>query len=463
MPERKPERRVLAIIAVLTGFGVTVLPTTGMAFLMPWVMQQGAYPVATAAVIQTAHTYGLILGALPMAALAARLGPRRGFLAALLALTGLVPAAALPLDLVPLLGLRLAQGIATALLVCGGWSLLRRLFGEARLGLGLGLGEVAVLLALLLLQMSAGFALPWFGSLGILVPTLLLAGPSLILGLLALPKDDAPRPPFDGLGAVLSVLCVGLLLAAAVLALIRPVMALLVLNLGLMGLGLWIWQQWRRPAPLLPLDLLARPQAAWPLAAALMGNVALTAADTALMPTLNALDGLLQDSVGVVFLGLAALSAGAGFAAGRSGAPRLPRIGMGLAAAGLAALAVVPPGGGETARAWPILALGLLAFGIGRGLFVVGNVLALLRAAPPERNAAAAGLFVLAGGLGTLLGPLYLVQLPALFDATKANSSGLWLGLTAGAALVAALLSRSGTDPSVDAAPGGGRLSREPV
>ena len=71
MPDRKPERRVLAVAAVLTGLGMGVLPTTGMAILMPWVMQQGAYSVPTAAVIQTAHTYGLILGALPMAALIA--------------------------------------------------------------------------------------------------------------------------------------------------------------------------------------------------------------------------------------------------------------------------------------------------------------------------------------------------------------------------------------------------------
>ena len=462
MQDRKPERRVLAVVAVLTGFGMAALPTTGMAFLMPWVMQQGAYPASTAAVIQTAHTYGLILGALPMAALAARLGARRGFLAALLALTGLVPAAALPLDLMPLLGLRLAQGIAAALLVCAGWSLLRRLFGEARLGLGLGLGEVAVLPALLLLQMSAGFALSRFGSLGILVPTLLLAGPSLILGLLALPKEDAPRPRFDGLGAVLSVLCFGLFLTTVPLALIRPVAALLVLNLGLMLLGLWIWQQRRQPAPLLPLDLLARPGLAWPLAAAFAGNVALTAADTALLSHLSARAGLLQDSVGVVFLGLAALTAGAGFYAGRSGAPRLARIGMGLAAAGLAALAVGLPDGGA-AGGWPILAAGLLAFGIGRGLFAVANVLALLRAAPPERNAAATGLFVLAAGLGTLLGPLYLVPLPALFIPAEMIGAGLWLGLAAGAALVAALLSRSGAASSIDAAPRGGRLSREPV
>ncbi|MFF9385839.1 hypothetical protein ACF1A3_35825, partial [Streptomyces globisporus] len=81
--------------------------------------------------------------------------------------------------------------------------------------------------------------------------------------------------------------------------------------------------------------------------------------------------------------------------------------------------------------------------GIGRGLFTVANVLALLRAAPPERNAAAAGLFVLAGGLGTLLGPRYLVQLPALFIRAEMIGTGLGLGLAAGAALIAALLSRS--------------------
>lgn len=457
MQDRKPERRVLAITAVLTGLGMAALPTTGMAMLMPWVMQQGAYPVATAGVIQTAHTYGLILAALPMAALAARLGPRRGFLVALLALAVLVPAASLPLDLVPLLALRLAQGAGSALLLCAGWSLLRRLFGEARLGLGLGCAELAALPALLLVQMGAGFALSFLGSLGILVPTLLLALPSLILGLIALPEDDASRPRFDGLGAVLSVLSLGLLLAAVPLAVIRPVVALLVLNLGLMLSALWIWQQWRRPAPLLPLDLLARPQAGWLLAAAFVGNIALTAADTGLLSRLNGFAGLSQDGIGFMFLGLAALTAGAGFLAGRSGALSLARIGMGLTAVGLAALAVASPGG--EAQAWPILAAGLLAFGLGRGLFSVANALALLRAAPPERNAAATGLFVLAGGLGTLLGPLYLTQLPALLLPARAMSTELWLGLAAGAAGIAALLSRSGGKT----APRGGHLAREPV
>ncbi|GAA0261817.1 hypothetical protein LNAOJCKE_5025 [Methylorubrum aminovorans] len=457
MQDRKPERRVLAITAVLTGLGMAALPTTGMAMLMPWVMQQGAYPVATAGVIQTAHAYGLILAALPMAALAARLGPRRGFLVALLALAVLVPAASLPLDLVPLLALRLAQGAGSALLLCAGWSLLRRLFGEARLGLGLGCAELAALPALLLVQMGAGFALSFLGSLGILVPTLLLALPSLILGLIALPEDDASRPRFDGLGAVLSVLSLGLLLAAVPLAVIRPVVALLVLNLGLMLSALWIWQQWRRPAPLLPLDLLARPQAGWLLAAAFVGNIALTAADTGLLSRLNGFAGLSQDGIGFMFLGLAALTAGAGFLAGRSGALSLARIGMGLTAVGLAALAVASPGG--EAQAWPILAAGLLAFGLGRGLFSVANALALLRAAPPERNAAATGLFVLAGGLGTLLGPLYLTQLPALLLPARAMSTELWLGLAAGAAGIAALLSRSGAKT----APHGGHLAREPI
>lgn len=457
MQDRKPERRVLAVTPVLAGLGMAALPTTGMAMLMPWLMQQGAYPVATAAVIQSAHTYGLILAALPMAALAARLGPRRGFLVALLALAVLVPAASLPLDLVPLLALRLAQGAGSALLLCAGWSMLRRLFGEARLGLGLGCAELAALPALLLVQMGAGFALSFLGSLGILVPTLLLALPSLILGLIALPEDDASRPRFDGLGAVLSVLCLGLLLAAVPLAVIRPVTALLVLNLGLMLSALWIWQQWRRPAPLLPLDLLARPRTGWLLAAAFVGNVALTAADTGLLSRLDGFAGLSQDGIGFMFLGLATLTAGAGFLAGRSGALSLARIGMGLAAVGLAALAVASPGG--EAQAWPILAAGLLAFGLGRGLFSVANALALLRAAPPERNAAAAGLFVLAGGLGTLLGPLSLTQLPALLLPARAMSTELWLGLAAGAAGIAALLSRSGAKT----APRGGHLAREPV
>ncbi|MRI55767.1 hypothetical protein D8770_17635 [Methylobacterium sp. DB1607] len=62
MQDRKPARRVLAVAALLTGLGMAALPTTGMAILMPWLMQQGAFPASTAALIQAAHTYGLVLG-----------------------------------------------------------------------------------------------------------------------------------------------------------------------------------------------------------------------------------------------------------------------------------------------------------------------------------------------------------------------------------------------------------------
>jgi hypothetical protein len=34
MQDRKPERRVLAVAALLTGLGMAALPTTGMAILM---------------------------------------------------------------------------------------------------------------------------------------------------------------------------------------------------------------------------------------------------------------------------------------------------------------------------------------------------------------------------------------------------------------------------------------------
>lgn len=458
MRDRKPENRVLAVVAVLTGLGMAVLPTAGLSILTPWVMQRLALPASTAALLQTAYPVGLILTALPMAALAARIGPRRGFLAALLALALLVPAAALPLDFAPLVGLRFLAGGASALLLCAGWSLLRRVLGEARLGLGLGLAELAVLPALLLVQISAGFALSSFGSLGILVPTLLLAVPSLILGVIALPETEEARPRFDGLGAVLSVLCLGLLLAAAALAAVRPVMALLVLNLGLMLSGLWVWQQWRRPAPLLPLDLLARPGLAGPLAAALAGGLVLTGVDVALPLHLKALGGLSLESVSGVLTGLAGLAAGAGFLAGRSGAPRLARIGMGLAAAGLAALAW----GGGAGSTLPVLVVGLLAVSIGHGLFTVGNRLAVLRAAAPARTPAAAGLLVLAGGLGTLFGPLCIGGLPTLFVPAGAVSAGHWLGLAAGVALIAAGLSRAGGGPAAQAGPPGGRLAREP-
>ncbi|WBV45286.1 MFS transporter [Pseudoroseomonas cervicalis] len=443
------ERHPLAMLAVLLGLAATLLPGALNTVMLAPEMQRLGLPASAAGIFTTSFQLGALLAALPLAALAGRLGARRCFLAALAGLGLLALPAALPLALWPLLGLRLAQGAAFALLAASGLALLRLRFDEARLGLALGLGSLATALATLLLPWLCGLLLGQAGPAAMLLPGLLLLLAAWALAWHALPGEDssAPPPPYDIAGALLGLLCTGLLVAALQLSLVRGRLALLLLVLGLVALALWLWQQAERRRrgrpPLLPLDLLARPGPGWALAAALCGGLGVVVSELALISRLLELGQRDPATLG----GLLALATLAGAAAALGGgwaAPRLPRglpplAGALLLALSLLALALLPE-----ATPTPLLALLLAGLGAGRGLFELGNLLALLGTVPRARSAAAIGLLLLARGLAFLLLPLAIGLLPRLILGTPLVAvpmHHLWLLLAALAMALAALLS----------------------
>lgn len=446
------ERHNQAVLAVLLGLAATLLPGALSSILLPLELQRLGLPAAATPAFATGFQLGILLAALPLAALAERIGARRCFLAALAASGLLALPMVLPLALWPLLGLRLAQGVAFAALTASGLALLRQLLAEAQLGLALGLAGLAGAAALLLLPWLSGLLLYRVGPGAMLLPGLILVLAAWLLAWLSLPEAlppeaAAPRPPYDGAGALLGLLCTGLLIAALQLSLARPLAALLLLVLGLMALALWLWQQLGRQrrglVPLLPLDLLARPGPGWALAALLSGALGLAVMEVALISRLLALSEMRPAGLGGL-VALAVLAGGAAALLGGWRARRLPRGVLPLAGAllltlAILALAALPPG-----TPGALLVLVMLGFGAGRGLFETGNLLTLLEAVPPARSAAAIGLMLLARGLATLLLPFFIGLLPRLVLSPPLAEAALhqsWLLLAALATALAGLLS----------------------
>ncbi|WP_338662924.1 MFS transporter [Pararoseomonas sp. SCSIO 73927] len=437
-----------APLALLLGLAVAALPGTVFALLQPQHMQRLALPLAALALLQPLYGLGLLLGALPAASLAGRAGPRRAFLGAVVLVVALSLATALPLELPVLMGLRLLQGAASAGLLVAGLALIRPVFGPvldsilgpvlgaARLAPGFALAVVAGLLGMVALQMLSGLGMSLLGTPGLALPGLALAAAALLLGLGALP-DDPARQRFDPLGALLNLLCLGPFLAALYTLPFRPLRGLVLLALGLIALVLWILQAGRRSAPLLPLDLLARPGLARAAGAALLGGLAITAVTTSAVSRLMAGWELSSEWLQYPLLAAALGAVGGALAAGWRLERPAPAGALLLAAC--AALLVVARGGAAVAL------LVMLAFGLGRGLFETGNALQLVGGAPANRGPAAAGLLVAAGALGGVLAPFVTLLLPLLWLAATElgplDPTAPGLVLAALAALLAAWLS----------------------
>jgi DHA2 family multidrug resistance protein-like MFS transporter len=132
-------------------------------------------------------------------------------------------------------------------------------------------------------------------------------------------------------------------------------------------------------------------------------------------------------------LGVALAAPVAGHLADRYQVGILGAIGLLTMASGLALLAYFPAGGTAAAFVWR-----MALCGIGFGLFQSPNNRAILGLAPRARSGAAGGMLGTARLLGQAMGAALVA---ILFRADPERGSNLALGVAAGVALVAALVS----------------------
>lgn len=444
-PDRLSAQERRALWAVLVGVVLPTLDATITNTALPHIAADLQASPAVAIWVINAYQLAVVAALLPLAALGDRLGARRIHLGGLIFFTLAALGSALASSLPTLAAARALQGLGAAALMSVNIALVRQIYPAARLGHGVGLNALVV---------GVAFAIgPTLASMGLAVmrwPWLYLI--NLPLGVLAfamarawLPRTPPRGQPVDALTALLTALT----FAAAIATLAsatqrRPLGQVLLLGLlALLAGALLLRRQRGQPAPMLPVDLLKRPLFALSAATSLASFTAQGLAFVSLPFYFEHVLGRDPLQTGFLMAPWAVVVACAAPLAGplsdRYPPGLLGGIGLAILSAGLAVLALLPPG----APAWAIVA-GMAVCGGGFGLFQSPNLNALMSSAPPERSGGASGmvamcrlngqalgaaLVALCFGLAGDNGPTWALVLGASFAALAAvaSSARLWV------------------------------------
>lgn len=426
-------RSGLAIVCV----GALVAPldtTVNTAF--PVITQAFALPQRDIQWIVIAFVLAQSSLALVFGHLGDRLGHRRIFALGLGASVVAHAAAALAPDFPTLVAMRVLQGVAVGITVSCAPALATLLFPPGEKGRVLAVYAAATSLGMALGPWLGGLLLQAFGWPGVFwfrVPLALVALLSLpLLPAIALPDRSVARARFDWGGA----LGLAAVLACVMLALVEltgpgdaRAWAPALLAVGLAGAVLFVRHESRVAHPVLRMAPFRSGRFSGIQGASVVVNLACFA-NLLLLPYVLTRDagvtiataGLLLSSYpGGAMLG----NLLAGRLAARIPAARLMALGLGAAAAGLlltaAVLTALP------VPAW--LALGMLASGLGQGLFQVGYMDATTSMLPIEERGVAGSLVSVTRLLGILLGATGISWLQGLTGHDGASFAVLGGGL----------------------------------
>ena len=398
-----------------------------------------------AAAIWVVNSYQLAVTVclLPVATLGETVGLRRiyGFGLALFTAASLACALAPSLDI--LVAARLAQGVGGACMAALGGALVRTIYPRARLGAGFAVIALAVAISAALGPTVAALILsvatwPWLFLVN--VPLGLVAVP---LFLSAAPRDR-PRPrPFDWLGALLNAAAFGLVVTGVDgLGSATPRLAGAELAAGLACGALLVWQQSRRPVPLLPLDLLRIPLFALSVATSICSYAAQILAYVSLPFLFQVVMHRTAVATGLLVTPWPLLVAVAAPVAGRLSA-RYPAAvlgsaGLAVLTTGLVLLATMPAFPTDIDVAWR-----MAICGIGFGFYQTPNNLTLMTAGPPERSGAASGMVAVARTVGWSLGSALVALIFGLHGASGPRTC-LYAGAVFAAVGAVVSVSRAG-------------------
>lgn len=436
--ELAPGRRRWLMGCALLGVTLAVLDSAIANIALPTIAR--SLDASDAATIWVVNSYqlGVTVCLLPAAALGESLGLRRVYGFGLLVFTAASLGCALAPTLPVLVAARLLQGVGGACMAALGGALVRRIVPRARLGRGFAAIALAVALSAAVGPSLAAAILsvatwPWLFLVN--VPLGVVAVP---LFLRVAPRDPVRARAFDWVGAVLNAGTFGLLVTGVDgLGGAAPGLAWVEVAGGLASGGVLVWQQGRRAAPLLPLDLLRVPLFALSVvtsvcsyAAQILAYVSLPFLFEVVMHRSTVETGLLVTPWPLLVAGAAPV---AGRLAGRYPAAVLGSAGMAVLFAGLVLLALMPAAPATWDVAWR---MGVC--GVGFGFFQTPNNLTLMTAGPAERSGAASGMVAVARTVGWSLGSALVALIFGLGGASGARTC-LWVG--AGLAAVGAVVS----------------------
>ncbi len=342
---------------------------------------------------------------------AGRLGDRIGRRRLLLHGISLFAAASLLCGLAPsfwlLIAARAMQGVGAAAMMALALAMVGETVPKARTGAAMGLLGTMSAVGTALGPSLGGLLIAGFGWRAIFLGALPLAGAAFLLVWRHLPADRrAPAGP-GGLD-VPGMLLLALTLAAYALAMTLGrghfgALNLVLLALAAVGLGLFLRQETRAPAPLVRWTLIREPALAGGLAAAaLVATVMMATLVVGPFYLARAL-GLEAGAVGLVLSAGPVVSALVGVPAGRVvdrfGSRRAALIGLSALAVGSCLLVALPTDWGVPGYLAPI---GVMTTGY--ALFQAANNTGVMAGIGPDRRGLVSGLLNLARNLGLVTG-----------------------------------------------------------
>ena len=417
-------RRWWAIVAISFGTALLVLDGAIANVALPTIARDLGVSNAVVTNVVTVYQLVLVMVLLPFASLGDRIGHRRfyqyGQALFLVASAMCLLATTLPV----LLGLRALQALGAGMALSVSAAMLRQIYPSRQLGSGMGINSVIVASSAALAPTLGGFIVgsaPWQWVFAAAVPFAVL---SLLLGR-SLPEPVRQDRSPEWLSGIWSAATMLMLIGGMQLATHES------LALGglvtLAGVASMVWlvrREKARTAPVVPVDLLARPAIGFSALAAIASFVAAGALMLSLPFRFQEALGYPPQQVGLLLLPfpltMLVVAPLAGWMSDRIAATKLGVTGMAIAITGLLLLAFMPAQPDEIGIAWR---LSLTAAGF--GLFFAPNSRLLIGQAPRERAAAAGGLLstsrllgqavaavavgiLLAGGMGLGPTPLFV-------------------------------------------------------
>jgi DHA2 family multidrug resistance protein-like MFS transporter len=254
-----PQRRWV-MVCVLLGVILANIDSAIANIALPTLARELAVRDAATVWVVNSYQLAVAVSLLPAAAAGEIFGHKRvyagGFVIFGLASLG----CALSPNLGALVGARLVQGVGGACVAALGPALVRAIYPRARLAGGFGLIALAVAMSGALGPSVAAAILsvarwPW-----LFLVNLPIVAAAVPLFLALAPAGTRQARPFDVAGAILNAVALGLIVMGVdLLGGDDKTRAALVIGIGLVSLVLLVWQQARRVAPMLPLDLLRMP------------------------------------------------------------------------------------------------------------------------------------------------------------------------------------------------------------
>lgn len=408
-------RRIFAVTAISIGAIMLMIDATISSVVLPTIATALGVENSSTLLVVTVYQLMIAMTLLPLAAVGVRVGYRRmyqaGFIVHICA--GLL--CLLVDSLAGLIAVRALQSLAAAAAMAVGVAMVREIYPPKRLGSGLALNTIFNATGTALAPVLGGFIAAyadWHWTFVAGVPLAVIA----LAFSRALPDPVPHTHPFDLRGAALCSVTFGLLIGGIEGAVHTSYLGTSLTAIALSAVSAWLLvrHEKREAEPVLPVDLLARPDLGLTTLATLLGTVSSMVIMLSVPFRLQMGYGFSPSEIGSVMAAYALASVMfaplAGALSDRIAVPVLCTTGLIVAAFGIAAVALLPEESpGTFAIAWR-----LWLCGAGFGLFFAPNARLLVGAAPQHRAAAAGSLFTTTRMLAMALSATLVAGLLAL-------------------------------------------------